>query len=345
MSQTVCVSSGMPVEKRRLSFGSFACGAFLILAAVSAVTAHGEGWYWRGTAQDTLSAEKDGSGKPLWENQKNPGTYGLPTTSDTAILNNGSTATLRTSDETFVNQLQGIYIHDSASTMIVDVGDNETLSIGCTLSGNGLVRKAGGGIFRLTHNSTNTGSDNSYFLSTAAGEWVVEEGTLATPNYNSSYVWSSNRYFGRMTVKSGAVLAIGTQGQNIFKGLWGDGTVTNSLDGTANCIVYIWDDVRTGRSVFNGKITGTVRFMCEGKIDFTGATSDYTGDPSYKSGSDIGVMLFGATDSSTGSLGSAAIKLRGANIAFRYLGENGETTARNFSSGGYADIRSLTSVR
>ena len=340
MSQTVCVSSGMPAEKRRLSFGGFACATLLILAAASTVSAHGEGWYWHGTAQDSLSAEKDGSGKPLWENQNNPGTYGLPTTSDTAILNNSSTATLRTSDETFINQLQGIYIHDSASTLIVNVGDNETLSIGCTLSGNGKVRKTGGGIFRLTHNSTNTSGDNSYFLSTAAGEWVVEEGTLATPNYNGSYVWSSNRYFGRMTVREGAVLAIGTQGQNIFKGLWGDGTVTNALDGTANCILFVWDDVRTGRSVFNGKITGTVRFMCQGKIDFTGTDSNYTGDPSYKSGSDIGVMQFGAKTTSASSLGKVTATVRG-NIVFRYLGESGERTERTFSTVSFTEARSL----
>ena len=84
-------------------------GGIAILAIVCAVgPAQGEGWYWKGTAQDAMSAEKDGSGKPLWENQNNPGTYGIPTTSDTAILNNGSTATLRKTDETWLSQLQGI---------------------------------------------------------------------------------------------------------------------------------------------------------------------------------------------------------------------------------------------
>ena len=97
----------------------------LFLAVLAVDFAHGEGWYWRGTAQDTMSAEKDGSGKSLWENQNNPGTYGIPTTSDTAILNNGSTATLRKTDETWLNQLQGVDIHDGASTLIVDVGERQ----------------------------------------------------------------------------------------------------------------------------------------------------------------------------------------------------------------------------
>jgi len=314
------------------------CMIALIVAVLTVGLAHGESWYWKGTAQDAMSAEKDGNGKPLWEKQNSPGTYGIPTTGDTATLNNGSTATLRKTDETWLNELQGIQVYDGASTLIVDVGDGETLCIPCTLRGNGTVRKTGGGIFRLTHD-VNVASDQSYFLSTGDGQWIVEEGTLATPNYTTG-TWHS-RYYGRMIVRGGAVLAIGTNGTNIFKGLWGDGTVTNSLDGTTNCMLDIWDDVRSGRSVFGGKITGAIRFMPEGKINFTGTSNDYTGATSYKNGADVGVMLFGANNSAASSLGKATVSLRGANIAFRYLGESGETTARTFSSETYNDARSL----
>ena len=316
-------------------------GGIAILAIVCAVgPAQGEGWYWKGTAQDAMSAEKDGSGKPLWENQNNPGTYGIPTTSDTAILNNGSTATLRKTDETWLNQLQGVYIHDGASTLIVDVGDGETLSLGGTLSGNGTVRKTGGGIFRLTHESSSTGSnDTSYHLNTGDGQWLIEAGTLATPNYTTG-TWLG-RYYGRVSVSSGAVFAIGTNGSTTLRGLWGDGMVTNSLDGTGNCLLFIENDVRFGRSVFNGRITGTVRLTPVGRINFTGITSDCSGDSGYRNGADVGVMLFGENDSSIGSLGGSIFYLRGANVAFRYLGQNGEKTYRTFSSGTWSDARSL----
>ena len=340
------MSNHFPVSRTEVSpvvcrmFGSLRMTS-LFLAVLTVGLAHGEEWYWRGTAQDAMSAEKDGSGKPLWEKQNNPGTYGIPTTSDTVILNNGSVATLRKTDESWLNQLQGIYVNDGASTLIVDVGDNDTLSLSGTLGGNGTVRKTGGGILRLAYNSSTAFTDASYFLDTRDGQWIVEAGTLATPNYNSSYLWSSYRHFGRMIVRSGAVLAIGTEGQNVFKGLWGDGVVTNSLDGTSNCMLGIRDDERTGRSVFGGKITGTVRIMPFGPIDFTGTSSDTTGQAVYKNNADIGVMLFGATDSSAGSLGGSMAYLNGANIAFRYLGESGERTAMTFSTENREEARSL----
>ena len=52
-------------------------------------------------------------------------------------------------------------------------------------------------------------------------------------------------------------------------------------------------------------------------------------------------MLFGENDSSIGSLGGSIFYLRGANVAFRYLGQNGEKTYRTFSSGTWSDARSL----
>ena len=249
------------------------------------------------------------------------------------------------SDGATVAALKGIIL--SGANSKVTFNNTSSLTLGCTITGDGTIVKKGSGDLRLgkPHDATIPKQHNSYWGDYyTKGGISVETGTLYMPQDGGALCW-----YGPLTIASGATVVTPAD-QNIgVDSLWGAGTLTNTCsmatnsNQTKSLLVGYYGD--TTESHFSGKVQGRLgiaalsQVTLDGKESLSGSqfsvsrnTTDSANNKGLlaiaKFGKKGGASSIGQGEKYVYAAGDFAMSYGGR---LNYIGDEAETTDKVFA--------------
>lgn len=311
-----------------------ACGGFCAVLAVGMVfTVSADEFMWQGTASDVLSLADPGSYKVNGATATR-----LPGASDTIAFEPDKYAVVTNDTIDVLNGVKSVWLQ-ARSRIVFNVTTNAEVKVPMSsLKANGDLPLRG----TIEKNGTNELSFTSIsddFLYGSQNQHAdyycerikVNAGILKIQStYDSTY---SQKIFilGELEVAENATLFPPQPGWIYTRGLIGDGLVTNDCTIAGQLL-----RIQSGPFTFGGVLAGgymTSGLQVTGQQTFTGTESSMDfGTLFVDSGTQVtghvGLVSFGATRDSSGSIGRGDLQFRSNGGRILYLGPGGETTSR-----------------
>ena len=280
-------------------------------------------------------------GSTDWNSKDSYEEAAIPDADDIVLIPSGKVATNKVvasdaaslaSFEVF-SRLYAVNLEKATSTIVLDVGEGVSLTNYCRITCNAGSRQ--GSIVKRGHGSLEFGATNN--ASAYNCGLRVEEGLLALPQH----LTVSALYMGNVVVSNGATLVTALDqkvggsigdGPTYFASLSGGGDITNRTPSTNKRLGL---NVASATSTFSGRIRpGVIIFPSATSttgvtLNLTGTESDTWGAVYVSDYTTLAAAKFGpkGQPSSIGKVSS--LYWRGAGT-FKYLGDGGDETDRNF---------------
>ncbi len=282
-------------------------------------------------------------GSTDWDSEDSYAEDGKPAADDIVLIPSGKVATNKVvagdaaslaSFEVFAKLYQ-VKLESNASKLVLDIGAGLVLTNNCRITCNagnnyGLIEKRGAGELEF-----GVGTDSNCYRCNV----TIAEGTLTLPQ--SMTMTASAIYLGRVVVSNGATLVTaidkardsGTgKGATMVESIFGGGDITNRCT-TGRRLGF---NVASKTSTFSGRICPRVLLW---PASYEGVSVNLTGTESttyeyvfLAYGATLGAAKFGlkGQPSSIGKYGNLYWRSGGTGGTFKYLGEGGDTTDKNF---------------
>ena len=280
-------------------------------------------------------------GSTDWSSEDSYVEPGKPGEKDIVLIPDGKVATNKVvagdaaslaSFEAF-SKLSQVKLAANSSKIVLDIGEGVSLTNYCSITcnaGNRMGRIVKRGLGALEFGVTNNASAYNCCLN-------VEEGLLALPQN----ITASALYLGDVVVSNGATLvtaldvARGTSigaGPTYVASLAGGGDITNRAKNASKRLGF---NVQYRTSTFTGRIRYGVTIFPSATstpgvtVNLTGVESDTSGSVYVTDSATLGAAKFGLKGQASSIGKTSSLYWRGAGT-FKYIGEDGDETDKNF---------------